>query len=177
MLHLQWKAYAWWLFESSSLKGRNVSSYARFTRKLVERFDERHFKTSWGEQIKPNKSKSLHELEDSMEPTPVLNIVEGVENLLHLVPKAKAPTQQDLFSQREDLRIPSSLRGQGKGFLDDEAFSTNGEKGEKEQRRSSSTMQAGGDFFSNGDEAMASLRGILALLQGIILWCTIWETT
>ena len=74
-LHLQGKAYAWCLFESSSLKGRNISSYARFTRRLVERFDERHFETSWGEHIKPNKSESFHELEDSMEKNPVLNSI------------------------------------------------------------------------------------------------------
>ena len=82
-----------------------------------------------------------------MEPTPVLNIVEGVEKLLHLVLEAKAPIQQDLFSQRENLRTPSSLRIQGKGFLDDEVFSTNEEKEEKEKRRSSNALQAGGDLF------------------------------
>ena len=97
----------------------------------MERFDERNFETSWGEQIKPKKSESLHELEDSMEPTLVLNIVEGVEKLLHLVLEEKAPIQQHLFSQREDLRILSSLRDQDKVYLDDEALSTNREKGER----------------------------------------------
>ena len=29
-LHLQGKAYAWWLFESSSLKNVNISTYAKF---------------------------------------------------------------------------------------------------------------------------------------------------
>ena len=79
----------------------------------MTRFDERHSKTSWGEQIKPKKSESLHKLEDSLEPTPVLNIVEGVEDLLHLFLEAKAPFQQDLLSQRKYKRIPSSLRDQG----------------------------------------------------------------
>ena len=92
-LHLQWKAYAWWLFQSSSLKGRNISSYAIFTRRLVTRFDDRHFETSWGEQIKPKKYESLHKLEDSMEPTPVLKIVGGVEDLLNFLPGAKAQIQ------------------------------------------------------------------------------------
>ena len=78
----------------------------------MTRFDERHSETSWGEKIKPKKYESLHKLEDSMEPTAVLKIVEGVEDLLHNLPKAKAPLQQDLFSQREDIRIPSSLRDQ-----------------------------------------------------------------
>ena len=90
-LHLQGKAYAWWLFESSSLKGINISSYARFTRKLVKIFDVRHSETSCENQIKPKKFESLHKLEYSMEPTPVLNIFEGVEDLLHNFPKEKAP--------------------------------------------------------------------------------------
>ena len=88
-LHLQGKAYAWWLFESSSLKSVNISSYANFSRRLVKRFDLRHPETYLGEKIKPNKSESLHELEESIKPTPFLNIVEGVENLLHDLPKAK----------------------------------------------------------------------------------------
>ena len=43
--------------------------------------DVRHFETSWEEKIKPKKYESLHKLEDSMEPTLVLKIVEGVEDL------------------------------------------------------------------------------------------------
>ena len=133
-------------------------------------FDARHSETSWENKIKPKKSESLHKFEDSMEPTPVLNIVEGVEDLLHFVPEAKAPIQQDLFPQREDLRIPSSLRDQDRGPLSDRVFSTDEEKGERKKRRSSSTMQEGGDLFSfgDGDEAMASTRGILPPLQGIL---------
>ena len=104
-----------------------------------------------------------------MEPTPFLNIFEGVEYLLHFLPEAKAPIQQDLFSQREYLRIPSSLRDKEKGSLDDESFSIDEDKGEREHRRSSSVVKVGGDLFSfgDGDEAMASIRGILAPLQGI----------
>ena len=51
----------------------------------MTRFDERHSETSWKEKIKPKKYESLHEMEDSMEPNPDLNIVGGVEGLLHLV--------------------------------------------------------------------------------------------
>ena len=131
-LHLQGKAYAWWLFEFSSLKGINISSYARFTRRLVTRFDERHYETYLGEKIKPKKYESLHKLEHSMEPTLVLNIVEGVEDLRHNFPEAKASLQQDLFSQREDMRDSSSLRDQEKGSLNDEAFFNHNEEGEKE---------------------------------------------
>ena len=98
-LHLQGKSHAWWLFESSSLKGVNISSYAKFTRRLVKRFDVKHSETSWEETIRPKKYASSHKLEDSMEPTPVLNIVNGVEDLLHNLPEVKAPLQRDLFSQ------------------------------------------------------------------------------
>ena len=111
------------------------------------RFDVRHSETSWEEKIKPKKYASLHKLEDSMEPTPILNIVEGVEYLLHNFPEAKAPLQQGLFSQREDMRIPSSLRDQEKRSLDGEAFSNHDEEGEGEQRRFSSTVTSGGDIF------------------------------
>ena len=104
-----------------------------------------------------------------MEPTLVLNTIEGVGDLLHNLPEAKAPLQQGLFSQREDMRVPSSVRDQEKGSLNDEAFSIYEEKGEKEQRRSSSAVIAGGDLFSfrDRDEAMASTRGALASLQGV----------
>ena len=48
-LHFEGKAYAWWMFESFSLKNVNTSSFAKFTKILVERFDTKH------ETIKPMK--------------------------------------------------------------------------------------------------------------------------
>ena len=113
----------------------------------MKRFDVKHLKTSWEEPIKPKKFASLHKLEDSMEPTPVLNIFEGVEDLLHNFLEVKTPLQQDLFSQGEDMRDSSSLRDQEKGSLDGEAFSNHDEEGEGEQRRFSSTVTSGGDIF------------------------------
>ena len=89
-LYLQGKAYAWWLFESFSLRNVNISSYARFTRRLVEIFDV-HAKNSLRKQIKPKESEYLHELEKYMEPTPFQNIVEGVKDLQHDFPREKAP--------------------------------------------------------------------------------------
>ena len=80
----------------------------------MTRFEVRHSETSWEEKIKPKKSESLHNLEDPMEPTLVLNIVEGVEDPLHNFAEAKSPLQQDLFSQREDMRVPSSIRDKEK---------------------------------------------------------------
>ena len=67
-----------------------------------------------------------------MEPTLVLKFFEGVVDLLHNFPKEKASLQQGLFSQREDMRVPSSVRDQGKGYLNDDAFSIDEDKGEKE---------------------------------------------
>ena len=99
-LHLQGKAYAWWLFESFSLKNVNISSYARFTRRLVKIFDV-HSETSLKKQIKPKKSESLHELEKSMKPTPFLNIVEGVKYLQYDLPRAKASLQLEHSPQEE----------------------------------------------------------------------------
>ena len=67
------------------------------------------------------------------------------------------------------MRVPSSVRDQEKGSLNDEAFSIDEEKGEKEKRRNSSIVIARGDLFSlgDGDEAMASTIGVFAPFQGI----------
>ena len=46
-LHLQGKAYPWWLFESSSLKNANIYTYAKSTRMFVKRFDFKQFETSF----------------------------------------------------------------------------------------------------------------------------------
>ena len=132
-------------------------------------FDVRHSETSSGKQIKPKKSKTLYVLEGSIKPTPVLNIFEGVEDLLHDFPKEKAPLQQELSSQGEDMRVSSSEIDQGKGSLNDEAFSIDEEKGEREKIRSSSVVRAGGYLFllRDGDEEIASTRGALAYLQEV----------
>ena len=120
-------------------------------------------------QTKPNKSKPLHQLEGSMKPTPFRNIVEGVKDQQHALPRAKAPLQQELFSQKEDMRIPFSRRDQEKGSLNDEVFSIDEEKEEEELEISSSVVRAGGELilFGYGDEAIASTRGALASLQEV----------
>ena len=48
-LHFEGKAYAWWMFESFSLKNVNTSSFSKITKRLVERFDKKH------ETIKPRQ--------------------------------------------------------------------------------------------------------------------------
>ena len=69
-----------------------------------------------------------------MEPTPFLNIAERVDDLLHDLPKEKAPLQQELSSQGEHMRVPSSIRDQGKESLNDESSSNDEEKRERESR-------------------------------------------
>jgi len=110
VLHLQGKAYAWWLFESSSLKNENISTYAKFTRRLVKRFDSMPSRIYMAEKTKPKRLEPLHEMEISMKITPFQNIVEGVKDLLHDLPRAKAPLQQEHSSQEEDMSVPFSRR-------------------------------------------------------------------
>ena len=93
-MHIQGKAYAWWLFESSSLNNANISTYEKFTWMLVKRFDLKQSKASLGKQTKPKKSEPLHELEGSMKPTSFPNIFEGVKDLQHTFPREKFPLQQ-----------------------------------------------------------------------------------
>ena len=85
-----------------------------------------------GELAKPKKSEPLHELEGSMKPNPFQNIVEGVKDLKHALPRENAPLQKELYSQEEDMRIPPSRGDQAKGSLNDEVFSNDEEKGERE---------------------------------------------
>ena len=60
-LHLRGKAYAWWIFESFSLRNINIASYASFTKALVEIFDRRIHETHMVEKNKKNQTKLLHE--------------------------------------------------------------------------------------------------------------------
>ena len=50
-LHFEGKVYAWWLFESFSLKNANTYTYAKFIKILVEIFDETSCETSTIEAI------------------------------------------------------------------------------------------------------------------------------
>ena len=63
-----------------------------------------------------------------MKPTPFQNIVEGVKDLQNALPREKAPLQQKLSSQEEDMRITPSRGDQDKGSLNDEVFSSDEEK-------------------------------------------------
>ena len=58
MLHLRGKAYAWWIFESFSLRNINIAS---FTKELVKIFDRRIHETHMVELDKETQTKSLHE--------------------------------------------------------------------------------------------------------------------
>ena len=46
-LHLEGKSCVWWFCGSSSLKYVNISTYSRFTRRVVERFNEKKLKHLW----------------------------------------------------------------------------------------------------------------------------------
>ena len=97
VLHLEGKAYAWWLFASVSLNNANTSTYANFIRRVVERFDEKFYETSSMEPIKPKQTKHLHELEGSINPTPFQKTIEGDENLYNF-PRSKPPLHDELSS-------------------------------------------------------------------------------
>ena len=93
-LHLEGKAYAWWLFEYFSLKNANTSTYEKFIRRVVERFDEFFYETTLVEIIKPKQTKILHGLEGSIKPTPFQKTIKGDENLYDNLPKAKSPLHE-----------------------------------------------------------------------------------
>ena len=119
------------LFESYSFKNVNIYTYEKFTRRLVKRFDFKPSEISLGGKTKPKNSKPLQEMEGSMKITPFHNIVEGVKDLLHDFPRAKAPLQQEHSSQEEDMRVPFSKKEHEKGSLKDEACSIDEEKEEE----------------------------------------------
>ena len=70
-LNFEGKAYAWWLFESFSLKNANTSTYEKFIIRVVERFDEIFYETPLVELDKPKQTNPLHELEGNMNPNPL----------------------------------------------------------------------------------------------------------
>ena len=53
-LHFEGKTYAWWLFESFSLRNANTPTYAKFIERLVARFDEASCVTSSVKAIQPS---------------------------------------------------------------------------------------------------------------------------
>ena len=75
-LHFEGKAYAWWMFESFSSKNVNTSSFAKFTKRLVGRFDKEH------ETIKPRQIKLLHKLEGPTNSKPLQKPIEEA-HILH----------------------------------------------------------------------------------------------
>lgn len=123
VLHLEGKAYSWWLFEYFSLKNENTSTYAKFIRRIVERFDEKSYETPSIESIKPYQTKILHGLARSINSAPFQKTIEGEGNLYDTFPKAKSPLHEDISSQEEDMEIPPSKEDQYlRSLIDDEAF-------------------------------------------------------
>ena len=81
-MHFGGKAYDWCIFESFSLKNAHTYTYAKFTRRLVERFDGKHYETPWTELNKPKKTKILHGLKGPINSTPFQKTVEEA-HILH----------------------------------------------------------------------------------------------
>ena len=61
VLHLRGKAFAWWIFESFSLRNVNIASYANLTKALVKGFDGRILETHMMGLHKEGQKKPLHE--------------------------------------------------------------------------------------------------------------------
>ena len=71
VLHLGGKTHAWWTFESFSLKNTNTSSYARFFKTLVERFDGNISATHMVKLNKSKQMKPLHVMEETINSDPL----------------------------------------------------------------------------------------------------------
>ena len=70
-LHFGGKAYAWWIFESFTLKNANNSSYERLLKTMVEKFDKEISETHVVEQNKSKQKKTLHVMEETIKPKPL----------------------------------------------------------------------------------------------------------
>ena len=68
-----------------------ISTYARFTMRLVKIFDEKHSETSLIELSKPKQTKPLHELEGYINPIPFQNAIKGVKKLQNTLLEARSP--------------------------------------------------------------------------------------
>ena len=67
MLHLGGKVYAWWLFESFTLKNANTSSHEIFIRTLMKRIGRRNSETHVEETNTPKQTKTLHVMEETID--------------------------------------------------------------------------------------------------------------
>ena len=85
------------------------------------------------------------------------------------LPREKAPLQQEISSQEEDMEISPSRADQDKGYINDEVFPHDEEEEKEELERASSAITTGGypPPFVDGDEAIASTRGALVSLQEV----------
>ena len=94
-LHFEGKAYAWWMFESFSLKNVNTSSFENFTKQLVERFDKKH------KTIKP--IKLFHKLGGRTNSKPLWKPIGGAHILHDTLLEARS-----LFHNlgKEGMKVP-----------------------------------------------------------------------
>ena len=116
-LHFEGKAYAWWLFESFSLKNANTPTYARFIARLIERFDEAPYVTYSIDTIKPHQMKLLHELEGSMNSTPLLKTMEEGVIFFYALPRERSPLSEGSSSQEESMKVSLSIDEIGRAHV------------------------------------------------------------
>ena len=68
-----------------------MSTYERFTRKLVKRFNEKHSETSLVEQANHRQTKPFPKFEGSINPTPFQETIEGIKSLHNTLLEARYP--------------------------------------------------------------------------------------
>ena len=81
-LHFGGKVYAWWLFESFTLKNANTYSYARFIKTLMERFGRKNYETHVEETNTSKQTKPLHVMEETIDSKSLQRTIKEAE-ILH----------------------------------------------------------------------------------------------
>ena len=144
------KAYAWWIFESFSLKNVNTASYASLTRALLRRFGRRIHETHMVELNKGTQTKPLHE-----NAIPLQKTMEEAENLHHTLPEENISSHT--FEQGS-MEISFSKRDTIIGRLPIHVAEIEG----------NNTVSSRDYLVPHAEEggALAPSRGILASLQG-----------
>ena len=106
------KVYAWWLFESVTLKNANTSSYAMFIRTLMKRFGRRNSETHVEETKSFNQTKPLHVMKETIDSKTFQRTMEEAD-ILH---NALLESRSSFLAQR-GKEIPFSKEDQIIGGL------------------------------------------------------------
>ena len=99
-LHFGGKAYAWWIFEYFALNNANISSYARFIKALVGRFDGNNSETHEEKKNKIKQTKTLHVMDETINSIPLQKNNEEANILYRTLLEARhlshVPKQKDM---------------------------------------------------------------------------------